>query len=102
MPLHASIHSDLTRHHELELRRRLARPRRVAAPPSTETSNRLIDLVHAARSGDPQAWESLVTDFTPLLRSVAREYRLSPTDIDDVVQATWTAAFTHIAQLREP
>ena len=102
MALHPSIHSDLTQQHELELRRRLALPGRGATTPSDETSNRLIELVHAARSRDPNAWESLVTRFTPMLRSVARDYRLSAADIDDVVQATWTAAFTHIAQLREP
>ena len=37
-----------------------------------------------------------------MLRAVARDYRLSAADVDDVVQATWVAAFTHIAQVREP
>jgi RNA polymerase sigma factor (sigma-70 family) len=102
MALHPSIHSDLTRQHELDLRRRLARPGRGVTTPSDETCNGLIELVQAARSGDPQAWESLVPRFTPMLRAVARDYRLSAADVDDVVQATWAAAFTHIAQLREP
>ena len=102
MALHPSIHSDLTRQHELELRRRLALPGRGRAKPTDETSNGLIELVRAARSRDPYAWESLVKRFTPMLRSVAREYRLSASDVDDVVQGTWAAAFTHIAQLREP
>jgi RNA polymerase sigma factor (sigma-70 family) len=102
MALHPSIHSDLTRQHELELRRRLARPGRGAAKPSNETSDGLVELVVAARSGAPQAWASLVRRFTPMLRAVARDYRLSAADADDVVQATWVAAFTHIAQVREP
>ena len=102
MAVHPSIHSDLTRQHELELRRRLARPGRGAAKPSNETSNGLSELVQAARSRDPQAWESLVTRFSPTLRAVARDYRLSAADVDDVVQATWVAAFTQIAQVREP
>ena len=103
MALHPSIHSDLTRHHELELRRRLARPGRAATKrPGTETPDGLVELVAAARAGDPQAWSSLVTRFTPMLRAVARDYRLSPADVDDVVQTTWVAAFTHLAQVREP
>lgn len=89
MAVHPSIHSDLTRQHELELRRRLARPGRGAAKPSNETSNGLSELVQAARSRDPQAWESLVTRFSPTLRAVARDYRLSAADVDDVVQE-WT------------
>ena len=102
MALHPSIHSDLTRQHELELRRRLARPGRREAQARNETSNGLVELVQAARSEDPQAWESLVTRFTPMLRAVAHDYRLSAADVDDVVQATWVAAFTHFAQVREP
>jgi RNA polymerase sigma factor (sigma-70 family) len=36
-----------------------------------------------------------------MLHAVARDYRLQAADIDDVVQATWEAAVSHIAQLRE-
>ena len=102
MSLHPSIHFDLTRQHELELRRRLARPGRSLAQTDNERSAGLIELVRAAQSTDPLAWETLVTHFTPMLRAVARDYRLSAADVDDVVQATWVAAFTHIAQVREP
>ena len=101
MTLHPSIHSELVRGNERELRRRLARPQR-AARRTSETSDGLAQLVDSARSGEPQAWESLVTQLSPMLRRVAREYRLSVADTDDVVQATWAAAFTNIAQLREP
>jgi RNA polymerase sigma factor (sigma-70 family) len=102
MAAHPSIHSDLTRQHELQLRRRLALPGRRAAKPTQETSTELLGLVRSARSGDPSAWESLVKRFTPMLRAVVHDYRLAAADADDVVQETWTAAFTHIAQLREP
>ena len=37
-----------------------------------------------------------------MLRAIARSYRLSPIDVDDVVQATWLRLLTHIHQLREP
>ncbi len=102
MTLHPSIHSDLIHQRELELRRRLALPRRGEAKPSDEASRRLGKLVRASRSNDPYAWKSLVESFTPMLRAVAHDYRLSAADADDVVQATWAAAFTHIAELREP
>ena len=102
MTLHPAIHADFLRGHERDLRRRLARPGRAAAKRTNETSAGLAELVESARSGDPQAWESLVTRLSPMLRRVARDYRLSVADIDDVVQATWAAAFTNILQLREP
>ena len=59
-------------------------------------------LARAAAAGDVAAWEALVARFTPALRAAARGFRLGPADVDDVVQATWLAAFTHIGQLREP
>ena len=102
MTLHPAIHADFLRGHERDLRRRLARPGRSAAKRTNETSAGLAELVESARSGDPQAWESLVTRLSPMLRRVAHDYRLSVADIDDVVQATWAAAFTNILQLREP
>ena len=50
MTLHPSIHFDLTRQHELELRRRLALPGRSLAQTGDERSAGLIELVRAARS----------------------------------------------------
>ncbi len=102
MAFNPSIHSDLIRQRELELRGRLARPAREVDRRTNDASAGLVELVQAARAGDPQAWESLVTRFSPMLRAVARDYRLSAADIDDAVQATWAAGFANIAQLREP
>ena len=102
MTLHPSIHFDLTRQHELELRRRLARPGRSLAQTGNEPSAGLIELGVQRNRPIGWAWETLVTHFTPMLRAVARDYRLSAADVHDVVQATWVAAFTHIAEVREP
>jgi len=63
---------------------------------------RVAALVRAAAAGDAAAWEALVHRFTPALRAAARGFRLSPHDVDDVVQSTWLAALTHIDQLRRP
>jgi RNA polymerase sigma factor (sigma-70 family) len=65
----------------------------------TDTHGR---LVRAAVAGDERAWDALYRRFTPAVRGVARGYRLSPADVDDVVQNTWLAAATRIDRLREP
>jgi RNA polymerase sigma factor (sigma-70 family) len=68
----------------------------------TITEADLAALVDAAGAGDATAWRCLVTRFEPRLRNVARAYRLAPTDVDDILQATWLCLFTHIGQIREP
>lgn len=62
----------------------------------------LVALVTLARGGDQKAWGQLIRRFDPMLRRLAHSYRLTPTDIDDVVQATWLRMFTRIEHLREP
>jgi RNA polymerase sigma factor (sigma-70 family) len=65
-------------------------------------SKPVASVVRAAAEGDDRAWEALHARFTPLLRSAARAFRLSPADVDDVVQQTWLAALTHIHTIRQP
>jgi hypothetical protein len=62
----------------------------------------IATLVVAAGAGGDAAWRRLVTRFEPRLREVVRSYRLSPADVDDVLQTTWLRLFTHIGQIREP
>jgi len=62
----------------------------------------LAVLMRAVRSGDEIAWTRLVTRFDRGLRNIARTYRLSPSDIDDVMQATWLRLFKHVTKLRDP
>lgn len=62
----------------------------------------LAALVNAARAGDDAAWTRLVARFERKLREVTRCYRLSPADVDDVLQTTWLRLFSHMEQLREP
>jgi RNA polymerase sigma factor (sigma-70 family) len=59
-------------------------------------------LVRRAARGDEDAWRALVKRFTPMLRGVARGFRLSPADVDDLVQITWARAFHHIGRLQQP
>jgi RNA polymerase sigma factor (sigma-70 family) len=62
----------------------------------------LSATVGAATLGDELAWNELVRQFTPILRSVAKGYRLAPHDIDDVVQTCWLSLFGSLHRLRDP
>lgn len=59
-------------------------------------------LVHAARTGDNDAWMHLIARYDRALRTIARSYRLQPSDVDDVVQMTWMRLHQHIDRLRDP
>ena len=59
-------------------------------------------LVGAAVEGDESAWNGLVRRYAPLVRRVARQYRLNHTDADDLHQVLWLRVFQHLADLREP
>ncbi len=69
----------------------------------TATNPALADnsagLVERIRTGDDSAWRELVDLYEPLLRRIARQYRLSGHDTDDVVQVTWLRCLGHIDQL---
>jgi RNA polymerase sigma factor (sigma-70 family) len=62
----------------------------------------LADVVPRAAAGDEHAWGELVSRLEPLLRRIARRYRLPASDADDVVQATWLTLLDHIGDLRDP
>lgn len=61
----------------------------------------LAILADAAALGDDAAWRDLVTRLEPQLRCVVRGYRLSPPDVDDVVQTTWLQAYANLGRLRD-
>jgi len=62
----------------------------------------LVDLVAAAAAGDQRAWDRLVDRFMPLIRSIARSFRLSPSERDDISQAVWLRLVEHLARIRDP
>jgi RNA polymerase sigma factor (sigma-70 family) len=66
------------------------------------SSTELARLVRAAAAGDERAWDSLVTYYAPVIRGIARRFRLSPADQDDVFQRTWLALLGHIGRLNTP
>jgi RNA polymerase sigma factor (sigma-70 family) len=60
------------------------------------------DLVRAARDGDAAAWDALVALFAGRVRAVARSFRLSESDIEDVSQVTWLRLVSNLDQIRDP
>ena len=46
-------------------------------------------LVERLRAGDRAAFSAVVTDYSPMMRHVARGYVASPAAADDVVQEAW-------------
>jgi RNA polymerase sigma factor (sigma-70 family) len=75
----------------------------VAQMPHAEDADAaLVALVYSARRGNEDAWKRLVDQFDPMLRNVARSFRLGASDVDDVVQDTWVKLHSHIGTIREP
>lgn len=60
------------------------------------------ELVQAARTGDSSAWDRLVARHSSRVWAVARSYRLSQADAEDVFQVTWLRLVTHLDGIREP
>jgi len=66
------------------------------------TNDRLAGVVRAAANGDEDAWTGLVRQHRDLLRNVARGYRLSEAQVDDVVQTAWLRLVEHLGSIRDP
>lgn len=58
-------------------------------------------LVAAARRDDSAAWARLITRYSPLVTGVARRYRLSAADVDDVAQIVWMRCYQNLHALRD-
>src|SRR3954453_14115865 len=62
----------------------------------------LAHLTREAAAGGEDAWRALVALLDPMLRSIARGYRLGDADPDYVVQITWGRALLHLDRLEDP
>ena len=60
------------------------------------------DLLVACGNGDQGAWQQVVDRFAGLIWSVAHRHRLSPTECEDVCQATWIKLVQKIGTIRDP
>lgn len=70
----------------------------MAVSPPTE----LEELVKDLQADDNVAWTQVIRRYEGMLRSIARSYRLSSADVDDVVQTVWVRLHERTDQLREP
>ncbi|MEV6536428.1 sigma-70 family RNA polymerase sigma factor [Streptomyces sp. NPDC051639] len=59
-------------------------------------------LVTAARGGDPQAQDALVSAYLPLVYNIAGRALNGSVDVDDVVQETMLRALDALGSLRSP
>ncbi|MDQ1630085.1 MAG: hypothetical protein QOC80_57 [Frankiaceae bacterium] len=59
------------------------------------------ELLQLASSGEALAWKQLITRFEPLVRSVARSFRLNEADVLDVAQLTWIKLFKNLESIRD-
>jgi RNA polymerase sigma factor (sigma-70 family) len=66
------------------------------------TGSSVEQLVQAARECDSGAWAAIIERYAELIRRVARKYRLSTADVEDVSQLVWLQLFDHIDRIREP
>jgi len=58
--------------------------------------------VNGAIEGDQQAWGALIEQFSGLVWSVARAFRLNQADAADVSQTTWLRLAEHLGDIIEP
>ncbi|MFG1997567.1 RNA polymerase sigma factor [Spirillospora sp. NPDC048911] len=61
----------------------------------------VIALVSAARNGDGDAWRRLVENYSGMLRSRIRRFRLGNEDAQDVIQTTWLLALQNLHRLEQ-
>ena len=67
-----------------------------------ESNGNLAVFVERIRARDSFAWCEMSHQYEPMLRRIARQYRLSSQDIEDAVQITWLRCVEHIDQLTQP
>jgi RNA polymerase sigma factor (sigma-70 family) len=70
--------------------------------PPNDTEIDIAELVALARNGSDRAWTALVEQFLPLVRAVARGFRLTESDVDDIGQNVWMLLLEHVDRIREP
>lgn len=59
-------------------------------------------LLASAAAGNQFAWRRIVGEYEPLVRSVARSFRLQSADVADVVQMTWLRLLQNLDTIRQP
>lgn len=79
-----------------------AEGRKRPEPGEAARGGRISMLVRAAASGNEEAWEALVREFSEPVLGVARAHRLSEADVADVAQTTWLRLVEHLERIQDP
>jgi RNA polymerase sigma factor (sigma-70 family) len=61
----------------------------------------VTDLVTRARTGDKQAWDTLVERYAPLIWRICCRYRLGA-DAEDISQSVWLRLVGQLDKIRDP
>ena len=61
----------------------------------------IIELVARARTGDKQAWDTLVERYAPLIWSICCRHRLGA-DAEDIGQSVWLQLVGQLDRIRDP
>ena len=75
-----------------------ARRTNAAGPDASE----LVSWVRRAATGDLQAWNRLVDQYSKLIWSITTNFKLVESDAADVVQTTWMRLIEHIDRIEQP
>ena len=75
-----------------------ARRANTAAPHASE----IVSWVRRAATGDLQAWNRLIDQYSKLIWSITANFKLAESDAADVVQTTWMRLIEHIDRIEQP
>jgi RNA polymerase sigma factor (sigma-70 family) len=65
-------------------------------------ADELTEILRRAADGDHEAWDWLVQQYSSLLWSVVRTFRLGEQQAADVVQTTWLRLVENLSSIRDP
>jgi RNA polymerase sigma factor (sigma-70 family) len=71
-------------------------------PPARRELVSLPELIAAAAAGEQRGWLGLIDRYGPLVWQVARRYRLSDYESQDVSQTVWLRLLEQVGRIREP
>ncbi len=73
-----------------------------SGPSSLVVTSEVRVLVARAAGGDSTAWNAIVDQYSSLLWSIARSFRLSTADSADAIQTTWLRLVENLGRIEDP
>lgn len=74
----------------------------VAASSPDAASLQIVGWVQRAATGDINAWNRLVDQYSRLIWSITSSFKFGESDAADVVQTTWMRLIEHIDRIEQP